>query len=108
MQRLTELLDQLNNDLAKAQADFKSRSFTFSGEEVRGQYLDAIAKMLNLRKQLKQQLEDDATMMQAIKDEVADLLSKLAKCGPPSTTQPPKESPSPQPPPSSNPAPSSP
>src|SRR5579859_6518334 len=92
MQRLTELLDQLNNDLAKAQADFKSRSFTFSGEEVRGQYLDAIAKMLNLRKQLKQQLEDDATIMQDIKNEIVDLLNKLANCRPPNTAQPPKRS----------------
>jgi len=108
MQRVTDQLNRLDNSIAKAQADFRSRSFVFAGEAVRGQYLDAIAKMLNLRKQLKQQLEDDASLMQAIKEEIADLLNKLGNCGPPSTTEPPKGTLRTQPLPPSNPPPPSP
>ena len=66
--------------------------------------LDMLATEMNLRREIKQQLEDDAKQIQAIKDKIADLLNKLANCAPLSTTQPPKqETPNPQPPPSAPP-----
>lgn len=111
MQRLTELLDQVNQDVAKTQADLKTATGLsnagITNETIRGQLLDTLAKLLSTRKQVKQQLEDDALTIQAIKDEIAGLLSKLANCAPPSSTQPPQqETPQAQPP--CAPAPSSP
>ena len=105
MQRETEQLDQLNKAVAQTQADLNvataHANAGLTNETLRGQLLDTLAHMLGLRKQLKQQLEDDAELIQEIKAEIADLLSKLANCGPPSTTEPPKaETPTPQPPPS--------
>jgi cell division septum initiation protein DivIVA len=104
MQRETEQLDQLNKAVAQTQADLNvataHANAGLTNENLRGQLLDTLAHMLGLRKQLKQQLEDDAELIQEIKAEIADLLSKLANCGPPSTTAPSKEeTPNPQPPP---------
>ena len=71
----------------------------YASEAFRGELLDALAKEMSLRKQMKQQLEDDAGLMQEIKNEIADLLNKLANCGPPNTAQPPnQETPPPSPP----------
>jgi hypothetical protein len=99
MQRLTELLDTVNQHVVQMQADLKLTTDPRLNETVRGELLDTLAKELALRKQIRQQLEDDANLMQAIKDEIADLLNKLANCPPPSTTEPPKqEAPTPQPP----------
>jgi len=107
MQRLTAQLDGLNNSIAESQAKWKSFS-AYANETARGEHLDVLAKAFNFRKQLKQQLEDDASLMQEIKNEIADLLNKLANCGPPSTTEPPKGTPGAQPLPPSNPPPSPP
>jgi len=97
MQRLTELLDQVNNGVAKTQAAVSTATAHanagLTNETLRGQLLDTLGKLLNTRRQIKQQLEDDASIMQEIKNEIADLLSKLANCARPSTTQPPKQGP---------------
>jgi hypothetical protein len=103
MQRETELLDELNKDVAQTQTHLKAITAQANAgvlnETLRGEELDTLAKVLSLRKQVKQQLEDDASLMQAIKEEIADLLNKLANCGPPSTAQPPnQETPPPSPP----------
>jgi len=107
MQRLTEQLDQLNRDVAQNQEHLRASAAANSpwlNETIRGEELDSLAKLLSLRKLVRQQLEDDALTIQAIKEEIADLLTKLANCGPPSTTEPPqREPPNPQPPPSSPP-----
>src|SRR5215469_15950891 len=97
MQRLTAVLDQENKDITRAQSALSAASAHanagFTNHTIRGELLDTLAKMMSQRKQLEQQLEDDANLMQAIKDEIADLLNKLANCAPPSTTQ----SPGPEP-----------
>jgi len=97
MQRLTEVLDQVNQNVAKTQTDLKTATghanAGITSQAIRGQLLDALAKLLNTRRHIKQQLEDDATMMQDIKNEIADLLNKLASCHPASTTEPPKPEP---------------
>src|SRR5579859_2591452 len=112
MQHLTELLDQVNQDVSKTEADLKTATGLanagITNETVRGQLLDTLAKLLSTRRQIKQQLEDDASVMQEIKNEIADLLNKLANCAPPSTTEPPKGTPAAQPVPPSNPLPPSP
>jgi hypothetical protein len=90
MQALTNQLDQLNTEITQDQKVWSGlRARGNLSETAIGEGLDALAKLLSLRKQLKQQLEDDASLIQAIKDEIADLLNKLANCGPPSATQPP-------------------
>ena len=91
MEKLNDLLDQADKDLAKAQADLNNYSNSklaqaVLGEEERQELLDATAKLLNLRSQLRQQFEGDASKMQAIEDEIADLLNKLANCAPSSST----------------------
>jgi hypothetical protein len=90
----------LNQDIAKLQADINNpaNAGRFS-QAFRGELLDALAKGLSARRQLMQQLEDHATMMQDIKNEIADLLNKLANCAPPGTAAPSKKTPNPQPPP---------
>jgi Skp family chaperone for outer membrane proteins len=103
MQRETELLDELNKDVAQTQAHLNAITAQVNAgvlnETLRGEELDTLAKVLGLRKQVRQQLEDDAKLIQGIKAEIADLLGKLANCPPPSTTEPSKqETPSPQPP----------
>ena len=106
MQRLTQELDQLNQHIANLQAQMNNVvSKGYASETFRGELLDALAKEMSLRKQIKQQLEDDATLMQDIKNEIADLLNKLANCGPPSGTEPPKGTSGVQPLPPSNPPP---
>ncbi|MGC1830298.1 MAG: hypothetical protein WA663_07795 [Candidatus Acidiferrales bacterium] len=88
MQSLTQQLDPLNQDIAKLQADINNpaNAGRFS-EAFRGQLLDSLANAMKTRNQLEQALEDDAKEVQAIKDTIADLLNKLASCGPPSATQ---------------------
>src|SRR5579859_5000611 len=97
MQHLTQLLDQVNQDVSKTEADLKTATGLanagITNETIRGQLLDTLAKLLSTRRQIKQQLEDDASVMQEIKNEIADLLNKLANCAPPSTTEPPKPEP---------------
>jgi uncharacterized membrane-anchored protein YhcB (DUF1043 family) len=102
MQDLTNDLNRVNQDISQIQEDLKTAtaaSASIGGkllggfEEQRGQILDSLAKAMGLRKQMKQQLEDDADLMQAIKEEIADLLNKLANCAPPSSIQPPREEP---------------
>ncbi len=115
MQRLSDAMNTVNADISRIQADLKTATAAAAGgrlsgtgfEELRGQILDALAHAMALRKNLEQQIEDDSNLMQAIKNQIADLLSKLANCPPPSTTQPPKNEPAkeqpPQPPPPSQP-----
>ena len=103
MQNLTNALNSVNADISRIQADLKTETAAASSiggklsgtdfEVFRGRILDSLAKALAVRKSLQQQLEDDATIMQDIKNEIADLLNKLANCGPPSTTEPPKPEP---------------
>jgi len=95
MQALTDELDQLNKDIAEVQATLREvtagvNAGRFS-EAYRGEVLDILAELMRDRNQIEQQLEDDAKEIQAIKNKIADLLIKLANCGPPSNTQPPKE-----------------
>jgi len=111
MQRLTAVLDQENKDITRAQSALSAASAHanagFTNHTIRGELLDTLAKMMSQRNQLEQQLEDDANLMQAIKDEIADLLNKLANCAPPSTTQSPGPEPqNQQPTPPSKPSPS--
>jgi len=98
MQALTNELDQLNQAIAQAQADLRTvTQVGHPSESFRGELLDTLAVLMSDRNQIEQQLEDDAKAIQAIKDKIADLLSKLGNCAPPSTTQPPKETPQAQP-----------
>jgi hypothetical protein len=102
MQRLQQLLDRVNKDIATIQESVRVFSGPGFSESARGETLDMLAKAMSVRKDLEQKIEDDADLIQAIKDEIADLLSKLGNCGPPGTTQPPKEeTPNPSPPPPS-------
>jgi len=108
VQRLKQALDDLNKAIAKYQESIKSpiRGSVLS-ETYKGELLDILAKAMRTRKDLEQQLEDEANLTQLIKNEIADLLNKLGNCGPPSTTQPPKkEAPKEQPSPPAKPAPS--
>jgi len=116
MQNLTNALNSVNQDISRIQQDLKTATAAGGSiggkiagtgfEEERGQILDSLAKAMAIRKTLERQLEDDATMMLDIRDEIADLLTKLANCPPPSTTQPPKqEAPNQPPAPPTNPPP---
>jgi hypothetical protein len=94
MQQRQKDLDQTNTDIAKAPADLKLASAPGLNETVRGEMPDRLARLMDSRSSLEKTLEDEANTSQAIKDEIADLLSKLANCGPPTTTEPPKPQPS--------------
>ena len=99
VQRLTDMLNTINKDISRAQANLKLTTAPGLNETLRGELLDSLANLMNFRSKWERQLEDDINLMQAIKDQIADLLNKLANCGPPGTTQPPKEeTPTPQPP----------
>jgi hypothetical protein len=92
MQRLKDSLAKLNSTINTYQQDINHMGTSFS-ETYRGERLDLLAKLMNARKRLDRQIEDDTDMMQAIKDEIADLLNKLANCAPPSNAQPPEQEP---------------
>ena len=89
MQALNDALDMVNKQVARAQADLKPTIGV--NEDLRGQVLDSLAHIMSVRKDLERQLEDDALTIQAIKDEIADLLNKLGSCGPKETSQAPKQ-----------------
>jgi hypothetical protein len=89
VQRLTNMLNNINKDISKAQANLKLTTASGLNETLRGELLDSLGSLMNFRSKWEKQIEDDTSLMQAIKDEIADLLNKLAKCAPPSTTEPP-------------------
>jgi hypothetical protein len=91
MQIMQQSLDRINKDIAQLQQGVKFFSGTGLSETARGEALDQLAKAMNDRTRMEQDLEDAANTIQAFKDAIAELLNKLASCGPPSTTQPPKE-----------------
>ncbi len=97
MQNETNQLNSLDKTISQAQAHLKSITAGVNSgilnETLRGEELDTLAKLLSLRKQLKQQLEDDAELIQEIKAEIADLLNKLGSCPPKQTQELPKEKP---------------
>jgi predicted RNase H-like nuclease (RuvC/YqgF family) len=89
MDSLKRRLEHLNKAIADYQKDINSMGSVFS-ETYRGERLDRLAEMMATRKDLRQQLEDDASLMQAIKDGIDDLLNKLAN---PTNTEPTKQEP---------------
>jgi hypothetical protein len=91
MQIMQQSLDRINKDIAQLQQGVKFFSGPGLSETARGEALDQLAKAMNDRTRVEQDLEDAANTIQAFKDAIAELLNKLASCGPPSTTQPPKE-----------------
>ena len=100
-QALANALDRINNDIATLQQGVKFFSGPGSSESARGEALDKLATAMSQRQQVEKDLEDVDSLVQATKDAIADLLSKLANCAPPSTTQPNQASPLPQGPPGS-------
>jgi hypothetical protein len=108
MQVMQQSLDRINKSIATIQKDVKFFSGSGFSESARGDALDQLAKAMSQRVQVEKDIQDAADLIQAIKDEIADLLNKLANCAPPSTTPPSsKESSMVQPAPPPNPAPSS-
>ena len=109
-QAIQNSLDDINKQISTLQQGVRFFSGPGLSETARGEALDQLAKAMNDRTRMEQDLQDIENLIQSTKDEIADLLSKLANCGPPSAMQPPKqETPTDQPPtrPPSKPTPSS-
>jgi len=90
MQSQKILLDEVNEHIQKTQADLKAYEEKVKNslnpllqinEEIRAKFLDALSKMMDVRKGLKKEIEDGLLTMQALKDVIADLLNQLANCG---------------------------
>jgi uncharacterized coiled-coil protein SlyX len=112
--RLNDKLDDVDKRTQKLEADEKTwqekyknslnpAKYGLDYEYIRGTFLDARAKLANLRRDLKKAIEDEQDAIQAIKDVIADLLNKLGNCGAKTSTSTPSPVPTPSPTPTSNP-----
>ena len=98
MLRMQRDLDEINKAIATLQQGVKFFSGPGFSETARGEALDQLAKAMNYRRRVEQDIEDAANHIGELKNLIAHLLDLLANCPPPSTTEPPKQETPTQPP----------
>jgi len=82
IQTLTASLTDLDEKISNLRGSVKKLDNYYGiSEDFRTKLLDTLASAVNTRKKIRQEIDNDALAIQAIKDEIASLLNTLGNCG---------------------------